>query len=113
MVNIEVIGATPMEQGMELARPEQLVVQVSKMNIHNTHREAQSRATDAASRDTSAQHVLYRRCTATIVEHQTMAPELAKGTTIPTAAHQTAIAARDTTPHHPHHRAKQTDCSHL
>ena len=111
--NEETIGNKIKQQAMELARLEELVVQVSKMNIHSTHREIQSRATDAENRVTSVQDVWYQRYTAPFAEHQTMVPGLAEGTTLQTTAHQTATAVQNTIPRLPHHKAKQTDCSHL
>ena len=111
-VTLEMIGTKAMEQDTDPTQLEHLVVQVSKMNTHNIHREIRSHASDAENKDISTWRASYQRYTATTAEHQTTAQKLVKDTTTPTAAHQTAIAARATTQHHPQHRPAQTDCSH-
>ena len=108
----ETIGSEITQQDTELERPEHLVIQVSKVNTHITHREKQLHATDVENRDTSVQGAQYQRCSATYAEHQTTAPGLAEGTTVPTTAHPTAAAALNTTPQPPHLKVKQMDCLH-
>ena len=108
----ETIGSEITQQDMELERPEHLVVQVSKVNTHITHKETQLHATDAENRDTSVQGARYQRYIATYAEHQTMAPGLAEGITAPTTAHLTAAAVQNTTPRPPHPKVRQTDCLH-
>ena len=113
MANEGTIGNKVKQQAMELARPEELVIQVSKTNTHIIHREIQSHATDAENRVTSIQDAWYQRYTAAFAEHQTTVPGLAGGTTTPMTTHLTATAAQDITPRLPHHKVRQTDCLHL
>ena len=108
----ETIGSEITQQDTELERPEHLVVQVSKVNTQITHREIRLHATDVENRDTSVQGAQYQRCIAIYAEHQTMAPGLAEGTTVPTTARLTAAAAQNTIPQPPHLKVKQTDCLH-
>ena len=101
----ETIGIKVTGQGTDTTQPERLVIQVSQTNILSTnHRGTQSHASGVENKDTFACHASYQTCIATTEEHQTMVQKHAEDTAIPTTAHQTAIAARDTTQHHPHHR---------
>ena len=108
----ETIGSEITQQDTEPERPDHLVVQVSKTNTQIIHRETQLHATGVENRDTSVQGAQYQRCIATYAEHQTTAPGLAEGTTVPTTAHPTATAAQNTIPQPPHLKAKQMDCLH-
>ena len=55
--NVEVIGSKSVQWHTEPARLVHLVVQVFPPNNHSTSRETQSHASDAESRDISAQRV--------------------------------------------------------